>query len=426
VRRSSTAVVALAAMTQLLAATAHADLTIAQAPPTPAPNAAPPAPPPYPVQPAPPPYPVQPAPPPSFVPPASPQPPMGPRVFLRIDRQTARLQQRTMLGWSNICIPPCGAVVDPSALYRVGGGGAAVSEEFQLPRSSGDVYVDGRVGSKASRVVGLGFMIVGLLIGGFGALVWTSGQTRTRTAEDNPQHGHRQPSDRRGPGSDRAGVVLGRPHLPRRALSRPSPGAGRIGHVIVRGVRSRWVAVVALAALSPMLLAHAARADAATAAASEDEEDDDDDDEDADAPSEETGPRVILRVDRPAAKLQQKTMLGWRDICVRPCGAAVAPFGRYRVAGGGAVPSPSFELPRTTGDVFVEGKVGSRPQRIIGISLVVHGLVLGAFGTFGWIANEPESKEAREIAQYSIGLNVLLGVVGLVLVQTARTSLRVR
>jgi hypothetical protein len=99
-----------------------------------------------------------------------PPPPPGPRVFLRIDRSTARLQQQTMLGWTNICIPPCGAFVHPSGLYRVGGAGATVSEPFALPRASGDVFVDGHVGSKASRLVGLAFIIVGIITAGIGGL----------------------------------------------------------------------------------------------------------------------------------------------------------------------------------------------------------------------------------------------------------------
>jgi hypothetical protein len=95
-------------------------------------------------------------------------------VILRIDRHTARLQQQTMLGWRNICLPPCGAVVDPNGVYRVGGSGSLTSEPFQLPRASGDVYVDGHVGSKASRFAGLGLMFGGLGAAAYGALIWAS------------------------------------------------------------------------------------------------------------------------------------------------------------------------------------------------------------------------------------------------------------
>src|SRR5262245_59663429 len=118
--------------------------------------------------------------------------------------------------------------------------------------------------------------------------------------------------------------------------------------------------------MSQMLLAPVARAEAEAGEATADDytaepagaTEPDDEAE----PDEVTRPRAILRINRPTAKLQERSMLGWRDICVRPCGAFVDPAGLYRIAGGGAVVSQTFRLPRDSGDVVVEGKVGSKGQ----------------------------------------------------------------
>lgn len=96
----------------------------------------------------------------------------GPRVMLRVDNLNGRLQQHTQLRWRDICIAPCGATVDPTALYRIGGGTSMASEPFQLPRSSGDVYIDAQVGSKVKHWVGLGMMIGGLVAAGYGLIWW--------------------------------------------------------------------------------------------------------------------------------------------------------------------------------------------------------------------------------------------------------------
>ena len=104
--------------------------------------------------------------------PYDPPPVVGPRVILRADNPNVRLQQHTQLRWRDVCLAPCGATVDPSALYRVGGGAAIASDPFPLPRASGDVYVDASVGSKVKRYVGLGLSIGGLVAGGYGLFFW--------------------------------------------------------------------------------------------------------------------------------------------------------------------------------------------------------------------------------------------------------------
>src|SRR5262245_15691509 len=101
------------------------------------------------------------------------QPPIsGPRVTLQVDNPNARLQQHTPLRWRDACIAPCGVIVDPNAVYRVGGGSSIASEPFQLPRGSGDVYIDAQVGSKVKHWAGLGMMIGGAVAAAYGVIYW--------------------------------------------------------------------------------------------------------------------------------------------------------------------------------------------------------------------------------------------------------------
>jgi hypothetical protein len=105
--------------------------------------------------------------------PAEPAPPVaGPRVVLRVDNPNGRLQQHTQLRWRDICIAPCGVTLDPTALYRVGGGTSLASEPFSLPRPTGDVFIDAEVGSKVKHWVGLGLMIGGVVAAGYGFVFW--------------------------------------------------------------------------------------------------------------------------------------------------------------------------------------------------------------------------------------------------------------
>ncbi len=140
-------VIGLAAIIVLLARAAHADgLQLAQSWPPPG------------------------TPPPGSQPPEAPV--VGPRLMLQADSPIARLQQATQLRWRDICIAPCGVTVDAGATYRIGGGTSLTSEPFTLPRASGDVYVDAKVGSKITHWVGLGLMIGGLVAAGYGVLFW--------------------------------------------------------------------------------------------------------------------------------------------------------------------------------------------------------------------------------------------------------------
>lgn len=149
-------VIGFAALVLLLARAAHADeMQLAQAWPPPG------SPPP-----------TGPSWPPAGPPPPAEPPVVGPRLILQVDNPNGRLQQHTQLRWRDICIAPCGVTVDPRATYRIGGGTSISSEPFTLPRASGDVYVDAKVGSKITHWVGLGLMIGGLVAAGYGVLFW--------------------------------------------------------------------------------------------------------------------------------------------------------------------------------------------------------------------------------------------------------------
>jgi hypothetical protein len=86
----------------------------------------------------------------------------GPVVRLTTDSQAARLQMM-QLKWTNVCVAPCNAPVDPNGLYRIGGGTVRPSEEFRMPRSAGIVNVDAQVGSTVKHWVGFGMILGGAL-----------------------------------------------------------------------------------------------------------------------------------------------------------------------------------------------------------------------------------------------------------------------
>ena len=123
---------------------------------------------------------------------APPPPVVGPRVILQVDNANGRLQQHTQLRWRDVCIAPCGTTVDPAALYRIGGGTSLASEPFQLPRASGDVYIDAQVGSKVKHWVGLGLMIGGAAAALYGAATWAlfNGVADSGTSSDGSQAAH--------------------------------------------------------------------------------------------------------------------------------------------------------------------------------------------------------------------------------------------
>jgi hypothetical protein len=94
------------------------------------------------------------------------------------------------------------------------------------------------------------------------------------------------------------------------------------------------------------------------------------------------GPIVLLRTDNPHATLQVQTQLYWRDVCIAPCATPVDPAGLYRVGGRPFVPSEPFALPRRSGQVTIEARMGSKARNIVGTVLTLAGLGATATGAF--------------------------------------------
>ena len=92
------------------------------------------------------------------------------------------------------------------------------------------------------------------------------------------------------------------------------------------------------------------------------------------------GPRVMLRVDNPNARLQQFTPLRWRDVCIAPCGVTVDPAATYRIGGGTSMASDPFMLPRSAGDVYIDAQVGSKVKHWVGLGLMIGGVVAAGYG----------------------------------------------
>jgi hypothetical protein len=120
--------------------------------------------------------------------------PNGPRVTLRADNQNVRLEHLGRIHWDTVCTTPCGFNVDPSGVYRIGGTTIRKSDSFQMPRASGDVFIDVQAGSNTKHFVGLGLMIGGAVAAGYGTFFWFIFHT---AAQDNSPYGSTSASDSR-------------------------------------------------------------------------------------------------------------------------------------------------------------------------------------------------------------------------------------
>lgn len=110
--------------------------------------------------------------------------PAGPILRLHANNPRARLQQM-QLRWTDVCMAPCGVPVDPSGLYRVGGGTLRASDPFKLPRPNGEVLVDAEVGSNVKHWVGFGLSIGGIVAAAAGALYLFAGSSASNTTTAN-------------------------------------------------------------------------------------------------------------------------------------------------------------------------------------------------------------------------------------------------
>ena len=148
------------------------------------------------------------------------------------------------------------------------------------------------------------------------------------------------------------------------------------------------------------------------------------------------GPRVMLRVDNPNARLQQFTPLMWRDVCIAPCGVTVDPAATYRIGGGTSMASDPFTLPRSAGDVHIDAQVGSKVKHWVGLGLMIGGVVAAGYGLVWWEffsgADDPYNSSLNDfrntmqnVGLVIVGIGAVLEIVGLVMF-AGGTSVRVK
>jgi len=150
------------------------------------------------------------------------------------------------------------------------------------------------------------------------------------------------------------------------------------------------------------------------------------------------GPRLTLQVDNPNGRLQQYSVLQWRDICLAPCGVAVDGGGTYRIGGGTSIPSEPFQLPRTSGEVHVDAHVASKIKHWVGLGLMIGGAVSALYGIAAWtlfndISNNAGSADSSQAASdfgrtfgiIFISVGAVLEIVGITMFASS-TSVQVR
>jgi len=95
----------------------------------------------------------------------------GPVVRITSTNPAARLQTMR-LKWQDVCTTPCGVAVDPRGTYRIGGGSIRPSEEFRMPRPSGNVLITTETGSTVKHWVGFGMVLGGAVAAASGAALY--------------------------------------------------------------------------------------------------------------------------------------------------------------------------------------------------------------------------------------------------------------
>jgi hypothetical protein len=128
------------------------------------------------------------------------------------------------------------------------------------------------------------------------------------------------------------------------------------------------------------------------------------------------GPVVRMTSDSESARLQIM-QFKWRDVCRAPCEVPVDPRGIYRIGGGTVRPSPSFQMPRENGVVYVDTQVGSTVRHWVGFGLTIGGCVsLAVGGLYLALAQDVSSNTSDPTAKDFVeGLAIFYLVLGGVL-----------
>jgi hypothetical protein len=134
---------------------------------------------------------------------------------------------------------------------------------------------------------------------------------------------------------------------------------------------------------------------------------------------------VLFEADAPGAVLEADASTNgktspWRSVCETPCETQVVATQRFRVAGEGYYPSPSFTLPDGRSSVAIDAEMRSssiafpRAVCIVGGSMFLLGNVLLALGNYQY--GEGEDHEALQVSGL-IGLSAgaLIGGTGVVM-----------
>lgn len=111
---------------------------------------------------------------------------VGPLVYLRADNPRTTLQIRIDEDqWQDLCRVPCGAPLDPSQVYRVNGRSFVPTESFQLPRSSGQVSLEARMGLKVRNITGRILTPIGGALILAGALLFLAGSQSSELSDQD-------------------------------------------------------------------------------------------------------------------------------------------------------------------------------------------------------------------------------------------------
>lgn len=110
----------------------------------------------------------------------------GPRVELSVPMAPGlpELQRRSAGSpWQPACEAPCGLRLDPRYDYRIGGRGVVTSDSFRLPPEDA-VHVRAKVGSSVLWGVGTGAMVFGALFAAAGGAVLLLPEHADASADD--------------------------------------------------------------------------------------------------------------------------------------------------------------------------------------------------------------------------------------------------